>query len=334
MHPASASSHLLRASILARSIPSAVLVFAALVALSIAPRPLVAASSCSWLSEFEVAYERGDVTAYGALLAPDFRFHFGDAENRRQRPQGWNKEEELISYTNIHRGVVRPDGTKLPRARSIDVQLAGVRLGPDPEVPGSADHLLAYVQAATLIIQFEDGRDVVDTAPHAFHLVRGKAIGLTGADAQAWFARTWIERPTDAPELLAAVEGTDADGGKAAAGATAGTLALLGDPDVPATAALRATLPRQGLLWPNPVRSGRGISLAFDLVADAVVSLEVFDVRGRIIAAVAERSAAAGRHSLAWDGRDAAGQAAPAGSYFVRARLGDRDARHRVIILR
>ena len=43
--------------------------------------PVETASSVeSFFPRFESAYESGDVAAYGALLAPEFRFHFGDAE--------------------------------------------------------------------------------------------------------------------------------------------------------------------------------------------------------------------------------------------------------------
>ena len=102
-----------------------------------------------------------------------------------------------------------------------------------------------------------------------------------------------------------------------------------------ALAGVQATLPPRGLLWPNPVRAGRGVALAFDLVgAAAEVSLEVFDVRGRALAHVGPVRESAGRRVLTWDGRDAAGCAVPAGVYFVRAMLGDREARHRVVVLR
>jgi len=293
--------------------------------------PCGADEASSWLAEFEAAYECGDVAEYGVLLAPEFRFHFGDAENRSRRPEGWNKEEELASYVNLHRGVVREDGTRLPRAAEIDVQMAGVRAGPDPEFAGSVDHILVFVQAATLSIRFEDGRRVVDTAPHAFHLVRGRAIGRDGDEAETWFALKWIERPTDAPVLLAAL-GAGAEGAESTGDGADDTG---GAADAATLAGMQAALPPRGLLWPNPVRAGRGVALAFDLVgAAAEVSLEVFDVRGRALAHVGPVRESAGRRVLTWGGRDDAGCAVPAGVYFVRARLGDREARHRVVVLR
>jgi hypothetical protein len=276
--------------------------------------PCGALEASSWLAEFEAAYECGEVAEYATLLAPEFRFHFGDAENRSRRPDGWNKDEELASYVNLHHGVVREDGTRLPRAVELDVHMAGVREGPDPDHPGSADHRLVFVNAATLSIRFEDGRRVVDTAPHAFHLVRARDRPRRGR-GDTWFALKWVERPTDAPALLAAL-GVEAEGGKSAGegsgDATQGVVALAG---------VQATLPPRGLLWPNPVRAGRGVALAFDLIgAAAEVSLEVFDVRGRVLAHVGPVREAAGRRILTWDGRDAAGCSVPAGVY-VRARL-------------
>jgi hypothetical protein len=293
--------------------------------------PCSADEASSWLAEFEAAYECGDVAEYATLLAPEFRFHFGDAENRRRRPYGWNKDEELASYVNLHQGVVREDGTRLPRAVELDVRMAGVREGPDPDHPGSADHRLVFVNAATLSIRFEDGGRVLDTAPHAFHLVRGRAIGRDGAEAGTWFALKWIERPADAPALLVAL-GAEAEG---AASEGEGADDTGGAGEVATLAGVQGALPPRGLLWPNPVRAGRGVALAFDLAgAAAEVSLEVFDVRGRALAHAGPVRESAGRRVLTWDGRDAAGCAVPAGVYFVRARLGDREARHRVVVIR
>jgi len=334
MRLASSSSHHPHARASALGSRFSFLVRIVVLALLVRATPAGASDDCFWLTAFEVAYERGDAAAYGALLAPEFRFHFGDAENRSRRPQGWNKEEEIASYVNLHRGVVREDGTRLPRAAEIDVQMAGVREGPDPEHPGSAEHRLLFVQAATLFIRFEGGRRLVDTAPHAFHLVRGRAIGLGGADAEMWFAQKWIERPTDAPALLAALDAAaavvaggvaDAGGGAADTSGTTGGLVVAG---------VQAALPARGLLWPNPVRAGRGVSLAFDLAdAAADVALEILDVRGRRIARIGPVRAAPGRRVFAWDGRDDAGRAVPAGVYFVRARLGVREAQHRVVVI-
>jgi hypothetical protein len=65
---------------------------------------------------------------------------------------------------------------------------------------------------------------------------------------------------------------------------------------------------------PNPARGAVRWSLA--LPRASRVSLELYDVRGRRVNEVAERTMEAGRYSLDWD----SGQAAP-GVYFVRLRV-------------
>lgn len=79
-------------------------------------------------------------------------------------------------------------------------------------------------------------------------------------------------------------------------------------PTVPAGVALAA--------MPNPAPGGTRMRF---LLADAAdVALDVLDVQGRAVRALAAGRREAGSHTIAWDGRDAAGAAAPAGLYFVR----------------
>jgi len=68
-------------------------------------------------------------------------------------------------------------------------------------------------------------------------------------------------------------------------------------------------------LGPNPT-TGRA-RLTFALTRDARVQMQVHDVAGRLIRRVDAGPMSAGRHDLAWDGRDAAGHPARAGLYFV-----------------
>lgn len=280
-----------------------------------------------WLTEFEAAYESGDVARYAACLAPEFRFHFGDEENRRRRPGGWPLPDELASFTNIHRGVVREDGTRLPRALAVDVAVTGVRVLADPDHPNSDDHVLVWVGAATLDLQFEGGGRAHDVAPHAFHLVRGRALGLADARRERWFARVWIERP-QLPDAALAAE-VDDDCGCTKEGEAGGS-----GKDVLTEVALAAALPRGGRLWPNPAHSARGVTFGYDAEsAEAEARLSIFDVSGRRIAELGPVRGGPGRRTLAWDGRDAGGRAAPAGVYFVRAQLAGAEFRHRVILI-
>ncbi len=48
------------------------------------------------------------------------------------------------------------------------------------------------------------------------------------------------------------------------------------------------------------------------------MSLQVFDVNGRLVATLAEGEFGAGVHSFDWAGRDASGAAVKSGMYFYR----------------
>ncbi len=62
-----------------------------------------------------------------------------------------------------------------------------------------------------------------------------------------------------------------------------------------------------------------GAELTFTLSADASVTCEVLNIAGRAVRTiVADRQMDEGINSLAWDGRNAVGLRAPAGTYLVR----------------
>lgn len=82
---------------------------------------------------------------------------------------------------------------------------------------------------------------------------------------------------------------------------------------------------------PNPSPTGASFELA--LAQAGPVQVEVLDMAGRRVATVARSRFEPGRHALAWDGRDAAGRATPAGMYFIRAAADGRVATQRVVKL-
>ncbi len=72
---------------------------------------------------------------------------------------------------------------------------------------------------------------------------------------------------------------------------------------------------------PNPLsRSG---SIQFRLEQPGAVQVELYDAQGRLIRDLGERSLAAGRHAVAWDGRDAAGRPVESGIYHYVLRTSD-----------
>ena len=67
---------------------------------------------------------------------------------------------------------------------------------------------------------------------------------------------------------------------------------------------------------PNPFRASTRID--YELPRSASVRLSVHDAQGRCVATLAAGTQAAGRHSVSWDGRDAAGRERHTGFYMVR----------------
>ncbi|MCA9757409.1 MAG: T9SS type A sorting domain-containing protein [Candidatus Eisenbacteria bacterium] len=67
---------------------------------------------------------------------------------------------------------------------------------------------------------------------------------------------------------------------------------------------------------PNPFANAT--SLRFSLERTANISLRVFDVSGRNVRTIADRSFGAGSHTEDWDGRDDQGAPVPSGVYFYR----------------
>jgi hypothetical protein len=69
---------------------------------------------------------------------------------------------------------------------------------------------------------------------------------------------------------------------------------------------------------PSPNPSHGGTLLRFSLPREAVVSLRIHDVSGRLVRELAGGTFAAGAHTLVWDLKDASGAPASGGVYFAR----------------
>jgi len=95
----------------------------------------------------------------------------------------------------------------------------------------------------------------------------------------------------------------------------------------PVTTALALGEPR-----PNPTRGM--VALSFTLPRAGTLQLEVMDLSGRHVRALAPRRFEAGTAELTWDGRDDLGRSAPAGVYWLRVSGDAGDASRRVVLLR
>jgi hypothetical protein len=92
---------------------------------------------------------------------------------------------------------------------------------------------------------------------------------------------------------------------------------------------------------PRVVRLGAGpnpfnptTTLHFDLPQAADVHLSIYDVRGQRIVTLLDAPQPAGRHRIAWMGRDAHGRTAAAGVYFAVLRTGSVQRRVKLLLVK
>ncbi|MEZ4386284.1 MAG: matrixin family metalloprotease [Candidatus Krumholzibacteriia bacterium] len=89
---------------------------------------------------------------------------------------------------------------------------------------------------------------------------------------------------------------------------------------------------RSGLsLFPNPFNPRT--TARFQVAAAGPVSLEVFDVAGKLVRRLDGQAAGAGWMEMSWDGRNGAGGAAPSGNYLLRVRTAETVLRARAMLL-
>ncbi len=87
-----------------------------------------------------------------------------------------------------------------------------------------------------------------------------------------------------------------------------------------------------GPVSPNPFSTGTTIKFA--LPSATGVKIDIYDVTGQLVRTLYDDHAAAGIHSLAWDGTDSSGRAVARGVYFVRMSAGDFRASEKLVLLR
>jgi hypothetical protein len=86
-----------------------------------------------------------------------------------------------------------------------------------------------------------------------------------------------------------------------------------------------------GDVSPNP--STGPMSIRVETGSSLTVSVEVFDISGRIVCGPRFDTLGRGVGAIAWDGRDASGRRVPHGIYFVRVRGNDTSELRRVWVL-
>jgi flagellar hook assembly protein FlgD len=74
--------------------------------------------------------------------------------------------------------------------------------------------------------------------------------------------------------------------------------------------------------------------ISFDLVEEERVSLTVYDVKGRAVRILADRTLAPGLHTMPWDGNDESGRRLEAGIYFYSLQTPSFRATRKMVLMR
>ena len=73
-------------------------------------------------------------------------------------------------------------------------------------------------------------------------------------------------------------------------------------------------------------------TVVFDLPRAGTASLQVFDLRGRLVSTLHEGELPAGRHSVVWRGDGQGGRPAATGIYFVRLHDGQQSRTAKAVL--
>jgi hypothetical protein len=87
-----------------------------------------------------------------------------------------------------------------------------------------------------------------------------------------------------------------------------------------------------GPVFPNPFNEASLIR--YDIASPTDVSLELFDVGGRLVRRLAAGQHSPKRYSLTWDGRDENGNSVPCGIYFLKLDTGEKVEYRRLVRIR
>ncbi len=82
---------------------------------------------------------------------------------------------------------------------------------------------------------------------------------------------------------------------------------------------------------PNPFTTNTIIN--YEISIDGQITLELYDISGRLVRTLVREYLPAGKHSIEWDGNDDSGIIAASGVYFCRLETADRSVQTRKLIL-
>jgi hypothetical protein len=83
---------------------------------------------------------------------------------------------------------------------------------------------------------------------------------------------------------------------------------------------------------PNPFNPNTVIS--YEVSAATQVTLEIYNVQGRLIRTLTQGPQEPGVHEVLWDGRDSSGQEVASGVYLYRVRIGEFESVKKMVLLK
>ena len=104
--------------------------------------------------------------------------------------------------------------------------------------------------------------------------------------------------------------------------------------DVPGDEPPGPPIGRLSLSVPRPQPARDLVTCTLDVPGEMHVRAEILDVRGRVVARIADGPRGTGSYRLEWDGTDTSGRSTTAGVYFVRVTAGTERLAQRIVRIR
>ncbi len=109
-------------------------------------------------------------------------------------------------------------------------------------------------------------------------------------------------------------------------------LLMIGDVGTAAATPLQATIISLGASRPNPMFGATTVQ--FELPESTLVRLNIYDVRGRRVTTLANRTMSAGSHALRWNGNDQDGSRVAQGVYFYELKAAGQTRTRKMMVVR
>jgi len=117
-------------------------------------------------------------------------------------------------------------------------------------------------------------------------------------------------------------------------GVAANQTVTLTESDVSEVAVPAAPAHAPAIRQPSPNPFAGSVAVSFAAAPGRRASLDVYDIRGRLVATLFDADAPSAEVTLEWNGKDLAGRDAAPGLYFLRLRSGDLADTRRVVRLK